>query len=556
MKNFTKNSMKNFMMGVMKKTLLTGVWVGLWLFGWGGIAGAANFSVVSGADGGAGSLRQAVLNANANNEEDVIDVAPSVKEILLSSAIAIAGDVRINGGGATVRGSKSTRLFTVSGGNVTFDRFTFTDGYTISENGGAAYIDSSVAAAHFINCTFFGNYAGGSGAAVYLYGASNRSTMFTNCTLTHNEAAENGGGVAATGGVVQFSASILTGNKARADADLHVAGGIVANTGWYNVIGETNASSFLSGGFYNDLSVAASDVFKTPGVLTTIDDVQVAELLSATDNVALDKIPTTNVLSLPNVDARGAKRPQMTAVDAGAYELSPVALTSVELQGSSYIEKDTSEDYSVLLQPENATLDVRAYRDGLHWSVSDPSVLSVDQYGKVTALAVGAATLKVEAHGWDDQGSAVLRESSKPIKVGASALESPTVTASIVDKKPQMSVNDQHTLHLDVKVFPEETPYTVTFESGSPAVATVTQAGPTSSSAVIKALSVGETLIDVTVTAKNSKGTATMSDTYILTVTERKKSGGGGGCQSLPLGSWAGTILLLMAVFRLFPKRR
>ena len=91
----------------------------------------------------------------------------------------------------------------------------------------------------------------------------------------------------------------------------------------------------------------------------------------------------------------------MTAVDAGAYELSPVALTSVELQGGSYVEEGASENYSAVLQPENATLDVRTYRDGLYWSVSDPSILSVDQYGKVTAQTVGAATLKVEAHGWD-----------------------------------------------------------------------------------------------------------------------------------------------------------
>jgi hypothetical protein len=392
---------------------------------------------------------------------------------------------------------------------------------------------------------------------VYLYGSSNRPTTFTNCTITNNDAAENGGGVAVAGGVVQFTASIVTGNRAPVNADLHISGGIVANTGWYNVMGETNASSFLSEGFDNDVSVAASDVFKTPGALTTIDGVQVVELLSVTDNAALDKIPTTNVLSLPSIDIRGAQRPQMTAVDAGAYELSPVTLTSVELQGASYMEEGTSENYSVALQPENATLDVRTYRDGLYWSVSDSSVLSVDQYGRVTAQSVGAATLRVEAHGWDAQGNVIVRESSKPVKVGAVALASPAVTASIVDKKPQMSVNDQHTLHLDVKVLPEETPYTVTFESGSPAVATVTQAGPTSSSAVVKALSVGETLINVVVTAKNSKGTTTVSDSYILTVTQRKKNGGG-GCQSLALGSWAGMALIGSSLLLLSkrPKRR
>ncbi|MDR1977836.1 MAG: hypothetical protein LBQ42_03790 [Synergistaceae bacterium] len=538
------------MKGVMQKKLLWSVWVALWVLGNAGLAGAANFTVTSGANEGPGSLRQAVSSANASAEADVIDISASVKEISLLSAVAITEDVRINGSGATIKGSKVTRLFDISGGTAVFDRLTFTDGYTLSENGGAIYIDSSAATADFVNCTFFGNRAGRNGAAVYVYGGGNRPTTFTNCTITNNEAADRGGGVALAGGVVQFTASIVTGNKAQTDADLHVSDGVVSNTGWYNVVGRTNASSFFAAGFYNDVSIEAADVFKTPALLTTVDGVQVVELLSATSNAALDKIPSANALSLPPIDARGANRPQMTAVDAGAYELSPVPLTSVELQGSSYIEVFTSENYSVALQPEGVTLDVRTYTDGLNWSVSDPAILSVDRYGRVSALAVGNATLKVEAHGWDAVGNVITRESSKPVKVGSVALVPPTVTASITDEKTQMSVNDQHTLHLDVKILPEETPYTVTFESGSPTVATVTQANPTSSSAVIKALSPGESLINVTVTAKNSKGTMTASDSYILTVTERKKSGGGGGCQSFAPGSLMGMVLAAFLLFK------
>jgi hypothetical protein len=516
-------------------------WAALWILGSVGMAHAASFTVTSGVNEGPGSLRQAVSSANANSEANVIDISSSVKEIILSSAVALTGNVRVNGSGATIRGSTMTRLFDISGGEVTFDRLTLTDGSSLSENGGAVYVDSSAATAHFVNCTFFGNRAGGSGAAVYVYGGGNRPTTFTNCTITNNEAAENGGGVAVAGGVVQFTASIVTGNKARVDADLHVSGGIVSNTGWYNVVGQTNAPNFFTSGFYNDVSVAASDVFKTPAALTAIDGVQVVELLSATNNAALDKIPGANALGLPDIDARGAKRPQMTAVDAGSHELSPVALTGVELDGSSYIEVYTSENYHVALQPQEVTLDVRTYTDGLYWSVSDPVILSVDQHGTVSARAVGAATLKVEAHGWDALGTPIVRESSKLVKVGAIALAPPTVTASITDEKPQMTVDSQHTLHLEVKVLPEETPYTITFESGSPAVATVTQANSTSSSAVIKALSPGETLINIVVSAKNSKGTATASDSYILTVTERKK--GGGGCQSLGTGYLAGMAL-------------
>ena len=505
---------------------------------------AADFLVTSGANDGPGSLRQSAASANANSDPDVITFSPSVKEIFLSSAVAFTGDVHVNGSGATIRGSKVTRLFDISGGEVTFERLTFTDGYPLSENGGAVYIDSSAAVAHFVNCTFFGNRAGGSGAAVYVYGSGNRPTTFTHCTITHNEAAETGGGVAVAGGVVQFIASIVTGNSARLNADLHVSGGIVANTGWYNVIGQTNALDSFPSGFYNDVSVVSSDVFKTPTVLKTVDQVQVVELLSASSNVALDKIPESQALALPSIDEREAKRPQMTAIDAGSYELSPIALTSVDLQGASYVEIYTTEDYSVVVQPLEATLNVRNYTNGLSWSVSDPAILSVDPYGKVFARAMGTATLKVQAHGWDAAGNTV-RESSKPVKVGPVALMTPEVTLAITDEKTQMTVGTQHTLHLDVKVLPNETPYTVTFNSGNPAVATVTQADSVSSSAVIKAISPGETLIDVTVMAQNSKGTKSTSDSYILTVTESKSSGG--GCQNL--GSLAGMALLGGALF-------
>jgi hypothetical protein len=559
--SFRRLDMKNFVRkngaGGRKISLRAAVMFCIFAFAFSGCsASAANFTVTSGANDGLGSLRQAVSSANANNEADVIDIASAVKEITLSSSIEITGDVVVNGTGATVRGSRTSRLFGISGGTVKFDRFTFTDGYPLSDSGGAAYIDTSAAAVDFVNCTFFGNRAGRSGAAVYLYGGGNRLTTFTNCTIANNEAAENGGGVAIFGGSVQFVASIVTGNKAPLNADIHVSGGVVANTGQYNVIGQTNASSSFSSAFQNDVSVPASVVFKTLDVLTTVNGVRLLELLNATDNVALDKIPTANVLFLPSLDERGAVRPQLTAIDAGAYELSPIALISVELQGSSYIEVFTSENYNVAVWPEEATLDVRAYKDGLSWSVVNPTsaeVLSVDQYGRAMGLSVGSAILKATAHGWDAAGNLIVQETSKEIKVGNVPLTPPSVAVSLVDKKTSMSVNEQVTLRANVKILPEDTPYTVTFESSSPTVASVTQANTTSTSAVMKGLSPGETLVRVVVTAKNSKGEDSDDDSYLLTVTEGSKSGGGGGCQSffpVSLAGWAAAALFLSKRWR------
>jgi hypothetical protein len=479
-----------------------------------------------------------MADANANSESDTIEISPSVRDIYLSSSIAVTGDVTVNGGGATIRGSKVTRLFEISGGTAKFNRLTFTDGYPLSESGGAVYIDASASTAEFVNCTFWGNRAGRSGAAVYVYGAGYRPVTFTNCTITNNEAAENGGGVTVAGGVALFTASIVTGNKAPVDADVHTeGGGLVSNTGRYNVVGQTNAP-FASAGYNdNNVSVPASDVFKTPDKLTTVDGVQVAELLSATSNVALDKIPAASALglSLPNEDERGALRPQMGGYDAGAYELAPVALTGVELRGPSYIEKLTSERYTAALTPEGATLDVRGYPGGLEWSAVNPSdgnVISVDGEGKVTALAVGVATLKVTAHGWDSSGSPIVRESSKVITVGNVAVESPKVSVSITNKKTSLAVDEQHTLRADVTVTPADTPYTISFESVNPTIATVTQTAPNALTAIVKGRYPGETMVNVVVRASNSKGTGESSDGYMLTVSETAKGGGGGGgCQ-------------------------
>ena len=498
-------------------------------------AGAATFTVTTGSDSGAGSLRQAVSDANAN---DVINISPSVKDIYLASSVAITKDIVVNGRGASIRGSRTSRLFVVSGGAARFDSFTFRDGYPLSESGGAFYIDASAASVEFVNCTFWNNWAGQSGGAVYVYGAGNRPTTFTNCTITNNEAAENGGGVAVAGGVVQFTASIVTGNKATGDDDVHASGsGIVSNASLYNVIGYTNATLSFPGTFHNDLSVHASDVFKTPDSLTKINDIYVVELLSAAANKALDKIPEVSALSLPNVDQRGASRPKMAGFDAGAFELDPVALSGVELYGPSYIEVLTSENYTATVQPEGATLDFRNYANGLEWEVANPTdgaVITVDDNGLVRALAVGVAELTVKAHGWDAAGNPVEREDSQVIKVGPVATESPSVFVLLTNEKTTMAVDDQYMLEAKISVIPEDNPYTLKFESANPIIATVEQVAPNNASALVKARYPGEVMIRVVLSASNSKGTAESAYAYYLTVTEKRPSGGGGGggCQA------------------------
>lgn len=499
-----------------------------------GVSDAATFRVTTGANDGVGSLRQAVLDANANNEADTIEIDVSVKEIALSSAIEIVADVDVRASGTTIRGSKVSRLFGISGGTAKFDRLTFVDGYPLSESGGAFYIDSSAGKGDFVNCTFFNNRAGKSGGAVYLYGGGLRETTFTNCTLTGNEAAESGGGVAVSGGMVRFTATIVTGNKAPVDDDVYTAAnGIVVNSGQYNVVGKTNAGASFSSALNNSMGVNAVDVFKTPNELTTVDGVSVMPLLSATGNAALDLIPAANALALPTIDERGASRPQMIAIDAGAYELSPVALASIDLVGGTYIQKGTSEKYKVLVYPEDTTLDVRNYENGIEWTVVNPlygEVVSVDRFGNVTGLSAGEATLRATAHGWDSKGLTRTATDTVSITVGDQPLPRPTVSVSFSNEKTSMAIDEQHTLKLNITVEPKDTPYTVLFESSDPVTATVYQSSLASTTAVLKARNVGQTVVRVTLTAENSKGQASDFDEFLLTVENKKSSGGGGGC--------------------------
>src|SRR5262245_1789193 len=77
----------------------------------------ANFTVLNDADSGAGSLRQAVLDANANGGADLIDFSSFFnvpRTITLASQISVTGPVTIDGPSAinvTISGNHAVRIF-------------------------------------------------------------------------------------------------------------------------------------------------------------------------------------------------------------------------------------------------------------------------------------------------------------------------------------------------------------------------------------------------------------------------------------------------------------
>ncbi len=102
----------------------------------------ATFTVRNLADAGAGSLRQAVLDANAAPGADVIRFAPAARGTvtLTSGELAITDDVRIDGPGAgrlAVSGNDTSRVFNIAAGaDVAIDDLTVTRGRALLQGGG------------------------------------------------------------------------------------------------------------------------------------------------------------------------------------------------------------------------------------------------------------------------------------------------------------------------------------------------------------------------------------------------------------------------------------
>ena len=118
----------------------------------------ADFVVTNGNDSGTGSLRQAILDANASFGVDTITVT---EDVTLTSAINITDSVTIVGVGSTViTQTRSDRLFTIDDGDSTkISEVSFTDinltGGNSSGDGGAIFSQEDLS---IINSNLFDNF--------------------------------------------------------------------------------------------------------------------------------------------------------------------------------------------------------------------------------------------------------------------------------------------------------------------------------------------------------------------------------------------------------------
>lgn len=183
----------------------------------------STFTVSNFKDAGAGSLRQAVINANNRAGPDTVVFKPGLEGTikLTSGQINITGALFLDGPGAnkiTIDGNQNGRIFQVfapSSVKVTLDGLTLFNAKTIAE--GSAI--QSTANLHVIGMVITGNTAALGGGAI--------ETFHSNLTIQKSRiignTANNGGGIFASGKTL-IEDSTISGNQ----ANLGVGGGIYA----------------------------------------------------------------------------------------------------------------------------------------------------------------------------------------------------------------------------------------------------------------------------------------------------------------------------------------
>jgi hypothetical protein len=171
------------------------------------------FSVSNLNDSGAGSLRQAITDANTAGGTDTISFAAGVTGTITAASPlpALVANITIDGPGAfslTVDGNQLGSVFIVNAGSSSeFDNLTITDGNAVLPTGGGGVHSSGNLT--ITNSILTGNSTTTSGGA--LYTAAGESLTITGSTIAANNASQNGGGIESLG-TLTVTNSTITGN--------------------------------------------------------------------------------------------------------------------------------------------------------------------------------------------------------------------------------------------------------------------------------------------------------------------------------------------------------
>jgi CSLREA domain-containing protein len=325
-------------------------------------AQAATFTVTTAADeqntNNQCSLREAIINANQNNQsgsadcpagvgEDTINFQPSLSPatITLGSQLTItdSAGLVIDGGSAkiTVSGNNAVRVFevgtpTVSGVKLTLNNLTVANGRAIL---GGGILNESSNTLTVRNSTLSGNNANegfaSGGGGIWNNGGT---VTVSNSTLSGNSARAAGGGIHNNSpGTLTVRNSTLWGNSATEDFG---TGGSISSNGGSATLKNTivanspsggNCSGTVTNGGYNLDSDGSCGFGTTNHSLSGTTDNPLNPQLGSLANNGGPTLTHALLAGSPAIDKgnsfgattdqRGVARPQGAAPDIGAFEL-------------------------------------------------------------------------------------------------------------------------------------------------------------------------------------------------------------------------------------------
>ncbi len=210
-------------------------------------------------DAGAGSLRQAILDANGAAGPDTIVFDPAINggTITLATALpAITDAVTVTGPGSdgiTVSGNSAVRIFQINANiAVTISGLTLTHGSAGAAGDGGAILNNGNLT--LTNDIFIQNSAGGGGGAVASEGATAQLTINAS-TFTQNNAGATGGGAVlnTTAGAQLFvtSGSVFSSNTSNEGGAILNATGTTATINGATISGNSGGNNGDGAGIRN-----------------------------------------------------------------------------------------------------------------------------------------------------------------------------------------------------------------------------------------------------------------------------------------------------------------
>jgi predicted outer membrane repeat protein len=229
---------------------------------------ATTWTVTNANDSGAGSLRQAMTDAQTDDGTIVFDSSLAGFTITLASELpAITQSLTIEGNGITISGNNACRIMYIQaqGRVITIRRVHFKDGVAGGSRGGGA-IRKDGSTLNLQSCIFSGNSANqrySDGGALHNgVGALN----VQGCTFYNNSSLGRGGAIYQDGSTVTLTGNIFYGNTASSGGDVIYRNSSSVTSGGYNVY--DGASTYFS---FNADNNTLPDIFNFNATLQHYD---------------------------------------------------------------------------------------------------------------------------------------------------------------------------------------------------------------------------------------------------------------------------------------------